>query len=430
MTGNSLRLLVSDAKGKIFEHPSLEPAGMKAGLFFRLERKGLIKIPAGSQLFRLPDRRPVGYDPKFNKFVIIDNAYAVAAFASPGHTLTYNAAYSEDKTRKPLPLFSYGACASHNGDTYVSAIQVDRDKRHDTTLMDPTQIKKNILKFKKLFPRNRLIGHLTNCATVYGCPNAQNFFLSRYEAPLPTSPSCNAGCIGCISYQDSKIDCSQPRIKFVPSKEELSEIALFHIANVKDPIVSFGQGCEGEPLLQAKLIEESIALIRRQTSHGTININTNGSKPDAVARLFDAGLDTIRISLNSARESYYSCYYRPKDYSFKDVIRSMRVSNKKGGFVSINYLTMPGFTDSRNEINALTKLIAGSGIDMIQWRNLNYDPMLYFKILNIMNTDRGKLFGIKQEIDHLKKQFPKLRMGYFNPVKGKTSLHAAASRRR
>ncbi|MFA6321209.1 MAG: radical SAM protein [Candidatus Omnitrophota bacterium] len=417
MENNPLRLLIADSKGKIFEHPFLEPAGMEAGNFSRLKPEELLKIPAGSQLFRLPDRNPVGYDRVLNRFVIIDDAFAVAAFASAGHTLTYNTAYSEKNTVKPLPLFSYGACASYKGNTYVAAMQVDKDKRHDTTLINIFQVKKNILKFKKLFPKNRLIRHLEICATVYGCPNAQNFFLSRYEAPLPTSPSCNAGCAGCISYQESKISCSQPRIKFVPSKEEIAEIAIFHIAHVKNPIVSFGQGCEGEPLLQAKLIEDSIKIIRRKTGRGTINLNTNGSKPEAVSKLIDAGLDTIRISLNSARENYYSRYYNPRGYLFKDVIRSTKIAKEKNVFTSINYLTMPGFTDSRDEAAELIRLIETSGIGMIQWRNLNFDPMLYFKILKIDDTKNIEPMGIRQEIYHLTKHFPNLRMGYFNPHK-------------
>lgn len=420
MKNNLSRLLLADSKGRTFEHPYLEAAGMKAGIFSRLGKDDLIKLPRGSQLFKLPGRRPVGYDPKTGRFVTVDDAFAIAAFAAPGHTLTYNTAYVEGGKAKPLPLFSYGAAAGYNGNTYATAIQVDKDKRHDTTLIDPVMVRKNIRRFKKLFNKNRLVAHLARCATVYGCPNAQNFFLSRYEAPLPVSPHCNAACAGCISYQKGEISCSQPRIKFIPSAKEVAEIALFHIANVKDPIVSFGQGCEGEPLLQARLVEDSIKLIRRQTKKGTINLNTNGSKTIAIARIFDAGLDTIRISLNSAREIYYARYYHPRGYSFKDVLKSINIVKEKGGFISLNYLTMPGFTDSRPEMDALTKVITKSGIDMIQWRNLNYDPILYFKLLNI---DPAEMVGITQEIDYLKRRFPRLIMGYFNP-------RAAASRRR
>ena len=261
----------------------------------------------------------------------------------------------------------------------------------------------------------------------HGCPNAQNLFLSRYEAPLPTSPSCNAACAGCISYQKGAVQCSQPRIKFVPRPEEISEIALFHIEHVKDAIVSFGQGCEGEPLLQSKLIEEAIAVIRAKTGRGTINLNTNGSLPDRLAELFDAGLDTVRISLNSARADHYSRYYQPRGYTFEDVMQSIKIAKRKGAFVSLNYLTMPGFTDSRDEITALTRLIEKYKVDMIQWRNLNYDPLLYFKILKMPGLEAADLMGIAQEMNYLKKRFPIIRMGYFNP--GRVNLRAAASPR-
>ena len=429
MGNRSPQLLVADTKGRIFEHPSLEATGMKAGIFFQPDPSSeLVKLPAGSQLFTLPNRRPVGYDPQKKCFTLVPDAFAIAAFAAPGYTLTHSASYREEGMTETLPLFSYGACAMHKGEIYVTAIQVDKDKRHDSTLIDLALVKNNIPRFKKLFPKNRLVQHLTECAMTHGCPNAQNLFLSRYEAPLPTSPSCNAACLGCISYQKGKILCSQPRIKFVPRPEEIAEIALFHIEHVKDAIVSFGQGCEGEGLLQSKLIEEAIESIRTHTRRGTINLNTNGSLPDKLAQLFDAGLDTVRVSLNSARENYYSKYYRPRGYSFKDVMRSIKTAKGKGGFVSINYLTMPGFTDSRAEVDALTHLIEKYKIDMIQWRNLNYDPVLYFKILKTPEVEADSLIGIAQEINYLKKLFPKIQMGYFNP--GEAILRAAASQRR
>ncbi len=133
-----------------------------------------------------------------------------------------------------------------------------------------------------------------------------------------------------------------------------------------------------------------------------------------------AGLDSIRISLNSAREDNYMRYYHPRGYSFKDVIRSIKISKKMRGFVSLNYLTMPGFTDSQHEMDALIRLIDATEIDMIQWRNLNYDPIHYFKL---MGAKTKEMTGIAEEISYLKKLFPALKMGYFNP-------RAAVSRRR
>ena len=392
----------------------LEAAGMKAGRFFKLSAADLIKLPLGSEIFKLPDRIAIAYDPAQLKFVEDKDNSPIAAFLPPGYTVTYNSAYKEIGMPRILPLFSYAACALRKGDIYAAAVRVDRSPCHDSRFMDMASVKKSTARLIKFFPGNRLVKHLKDCALCYGCPNAKNFFLSRYEAPLPVSPSCNAKCAGCISYQPDK-EClpAQPRIKFIPKPEELAEIALFHIDRVRKPIVSFGQGCEGEPLLCADVIEDAIKLIRQKSAKGVINMNTNGSSPRAVARLFDAGLDSIRVSLNSAREKYYTRYYKPQGYAFKDVMRSIDIAKNKKGFVSVNYLTMPGFTDSKDEFAAFKKFIEKRHIDMIQWRNLNYDPLRYFKELK-MTADAEGMLGIKEIIGSLKREFPDLRMGYFN----------------
>ncbi|MCX5686797.1 MAG: radical SAM protein, partial [Candidatus Omnitrophica bacterium] len=198
------KLLVSDKIGNISVHSSLEACGMKAGHFFRLDGRDFVKLPAGSRLFMLPSRAPVGYDARFNNSVTIGGFFGVAAFVRPGFTATYSPSYTEDGGPKPLPLFSYAACAFYKGGLYAAGVLVDKDRRHDQRFIDISLVRKKVTKFKKIFPRNRLIPHLERCALVYGCPNAQNFFLSRYEAPLPVSPSCNAGCSGCISFQAVK----------------------------------------------------------------------------------------------------------------------------------------------------------------------------------------------------------------------------------
>ncbi|MDP3790898.1 MAG: radical SAM protein [Candidatus Omnitrophota bacterium] len=399
----------------------LEPAGMKAGRFFKLSAGDLIKLPPGSDIFKLPSREAVVYDPVSLKFVSQKGRIAIAAFLPPGYTVTYNSAYKEIGKPRKLPLFAYAACALRHGDIYTAAVRVDVSPCHDSRFMDMRLVETNARKFLKIFPKNSLIRHLKNCALCYGCPNAKNFFLNKYEAPLPTSPSCNAQCAGCISYQpDGQIRQTQPRIKFIPSPEEIAQIALFHIKNTKNPIVSFGQGCEGEPLLCAGIIEKAIKLIRKATSKGVININTNASSPEAVARLFDAGLDSIRVSLNSVRQKFYTSYYNPMGYSFGDVAKSIDIAKKKKGFVSINYLTVPGFTDSKDEFTAFKKFLVIYGIDMIQWRNLNYDPLRYFKEMNI-KPNASDMLGIKEIIDLLKKEFPKVRMGYFNTYEGVNS---------
>lgn len=421
------RLLVSDRKGVIAGHPSLGATGMKAGMVLPLHPSELIRLPAGSQLFMMPDRTPVGLDPELCELSPQGAGhFAVGAFLPPGYTATYSPAYREAPGAKALPLFAYAACASVNDAVFVAAVRVDRERRHDSTRIRIGDVRKGVARLAKAFPRNRLIPHLAKCALSHGCCGAQNFFLGKYECPLPTSQSCNASCAGCISKQTRGLfPETQPRIRFTPTPREIAQIALFHIRQVRDTVVSFGQGCEGEPLTEGRVVEEAIRLIRAETSRGVINMNTNASRPDVIARLVDAGLDAIRVSMNSARADYYTRYYRPRGYAFRDVLRSIRVMKKAGRFVSLNYLTMPGFTDTMDEYTALRDLIRSHDVDMIQWRNLNYDPLLYVKELRV----KGNAFiGVRHEMDLLRKEFPALMFGYFNPTRSKMQKSLSCTR--
>lgn len=422
---SEFELVFADVKGKAYNFSGLRAAGMKAGAYFSLEDAPLVRLPDSSELFLLPERLPVGFDPESGETILLESdpyskkpkpCFAVAAFIPPGYTLTHSAAYSEKPGARALPLFAYGACLYARGHFYVAAVRVDRDVRHDESFLSPERVLEGVAHVKRLFPKNRLAAHLEICATVNGCANAKNFFLGRIEAPIPTSPVCNAQCQGCISLQPEARDfpSTQKRIAFKPDPEEIAELALFHFENEKDPVVSFGQGCEGEPTLAADVIEKAIRLIRRQTPKGFINVNTNASRPDALARLFDAGLTHVRVSLNSTREPYYSRYYQPKGYSLTDVAESVRTAKRHGGFVSLNYLSMPGFTDSKEESDALIGFIGENGVDMIQWRNLNYDPLRYFEELGLRGME-PELLGMEVAIERVNQKFPSLKNGYFNP---------------
>jgi pyruvate-formate lyase-activating enzyme len=422
------KLLIADRNNKVYDVPWLGAAGMKGKEYFRLGEEDLVKLHPDSELFILPGRSPVGYDPSACGFVEVETSplkgdkeppFPVAVFVAPGYTSAYSAAYRARKKAGVLPLFSYTAVAYFKGDLYAAAIRVDREKRQELSGMDMRLVERNVKAFRKSFPRNRLVRHLERCALCYGCPAAKNFFLKRYEAPLPTSPACNARCAGCISYQPEGIcPVTQPRITFVPSPEEIAEIAIAHIGEVKDPVVSFGQGCEGEPLMVSETIEKAVKLIRKTTSKGVINLNTNASRPRAIKRLFDSGLDSIRVSINSAREKFYTAYYRPEDYNLGDVRSSIRHAKEAGGFVSVNYLVMPGFTDSRGEAETFLRFIEKTGVDMIQWRNLNYDPAAYFKELKI-DVRRGDMMGMGALIKMVHERFPRVMKGYFNPSRGR-----------
>ncbi|MFH0894221.1 MAG: radical SAM protein, partial [Bacteroidota bacterium] len=326
-------MVYADEKGNLFEDTKFEAVGRSAHTIQRLQASDFVLLPEGSSLFHLPLRKATGFNIQKKEISNRPKGLACAAFVAPAYSQTHMAAWETLPDAPILPLYAYSVLGWLDDQFYTTAFRVDPDIRQDCDQFDQRIVEKNANKLVKEYPDNRLIHHLYHCACVYLCPAARNFFLKRWEAPLPTSPSCNSNCKGCISWQpkSSGITSPQNRIAFAPTAEEIAEVALMHIAVAPNPVVSFGQGCEGEPLLVWETLRDAIKLIRKKTKKGTINLNTNGSMPAAVQAMIDVGLDSIRISLNSAQKELYNSYYRPKKYSFEDIIKSAQVAkrNKK-----------------------------------------------------------------------------------------------------
>jgi len=423
MDFNYPNLIFSDSKGKIFDHPYLKLAGRSGDHFLLPPASELVPLPEGSQLFTLPGRIPIGWDEGKGSFISLEktrtgkkdiDCTAVAAFLPPGFIRTLLPATQLKAKAPTLPLWAYSAVGWKDGRFWATGLLIDNNPHWSPTYFeDDRLLKRKINIYLKNSPENRLLHQLARCALEYHCFAAKNVFFRRWECPLPTSPTCNADCIGCISLQTSECcPASQERIGFVPTVDEVVGVALPHLQEAEDAIVSFGQGCEGEPLMQWQLLERSIRQLREKTDRGTINLNTNGSFPERVAKLCDAGLDSIRLTLNSPHSKYYEGYHRPKGYKFRKVLDSLILSKEKEIYTSINLLVLPGFTDRETEVEGLIGLIRRTKLDLIQMRNLNIDPDLYLKTMG-----RGKGMGIFKMIDILRKEFPSLQFGYFNRTK-------------
>jgi len=417
------RLVLSDPEGNIFDHPSLKLSGRSGDQFLLPASSELMPLPKGSQLFTLPGRIPIGWDEEDRSFVFLRKTRLgekevectpVAAFLRPGYIRTFLPAAQRDRGAPILPLWAYTAVGWKDGRFWATGLQIDSNPHwHPKYFENDRLLKRKVQASLRNRPRNRLLRQLSRCALEYHCFAAKNVFFRRWECPLPTSPSCNAECLGCISLQPSECcPASQERINFIPTVDDVLGVALPHLEEAEDPIVSFGQGCEGEPLIQWRLLEKSILKLREKTDRGTINLNTNGSLPRPLVKLCEAGLDSVRITLNSPHSKYYKRYHRPRGYSFRRVVDSLVAAKREGIYTSINLLVFPGFTDREAEVEGLIELIRETNLDLIQMRNLNIDPDLYLK-----NIGGGWGMGIAKMIDVLKKEFPFLQFGYFNRTK-------------
>lgn len=423
MTMDYPRAVVADAQGRIFDHPELALLGWDGEAWRRPLPEELIALPKGSDMFVLPGRIPYAVDVSDDQPVEVEGdaqtgvLQAVSAFVAPAYARLLHPAYDTREGAPDLPLYAYSAVGWQNGRFVVPAVRVDADKRQDPYRFDLKLIEQGVREIRGAHPQNMALKHVEHCALVYHCRAAQNFYLGRWEAPLPAANQCNAACVGCISDQPGTgFEANHDRIKVPSVADDLIELACLHLARVPNGVVSFGQGCEGEPLMQPKVLEDTVRGIRARTPNGAINLNSNASLPRIVARLADAGLDSMRISLNSARPEVYRAYYKPKGYDFHHVVQSLAEMKARGKYVSLNYFIFPGVSDSPAEIDAISALIA-QGVDLVQLRNLNIDPELYLRVLPAGAVD-GPI-GVLALIAELRRRFPKLRFGYFNAAKTK-----------
>jgi pyruvate-formate lyase-activating enzyme len=418
------RLVVADPDGEILDHPSLEMAGRSGAEVVPVPAADLIAIPEGSKLFTMPDSRPVAWDRRQRAFRAVERVRVagrsfipttVAAFLPPGYTRTLLPAAHYPGGHAPLPLWSYTAVGWEGGAFVAPAIRTDPMDHSAARHYDDRELLPRIAARRAQAAHNPILAQLVRCATEYHCLAAKNLFLGRWEAPLPVASACNAACVGCISWQPStSCTASHERIRYTPTADHVVEVALPFLREVPEAIVSFGQGCEGEPLLVADVIAEAVRRIRRATGRGTINCNTNGSLPRRVEQIARAGLDSIRISANSALADTYTAYYLPRSYRWEDVRESIRVAKAHGLYATVNYLVFPGVNDREEELEAFLDLIHDTGLDMVQMRNLSIDPELY---LCRIPVPRGRALGLRAVLQAIRREFPRVEIGYFNRPK-------------
>ncbi|GAB6063553.1 radical SAM protein [Deferrisoma palaeochoriense] len=419
------RLLVADNEGRIVEWPGLALAGQSGDRWGPVPDEELVPVPEGTKVFFLPGTQAVGWDPEAGRPRVLRRYRAVAAMLQAGYTRTRLPAVAYPRGRAPrfgchryLPLWAYAAVGWKDGRMVAAAFRVDPMTHSETRHYDDREIAPRVEARVAREGRNRLVRHLARCALEYHCFAAKNLFMERWEAPLPTAPSCNARCVGCISLQPA--DCcpaSQERIRFVPTVRELCEVAVPHLERVDRGIVSFGQGCEGEPLTVADRIAEAVGAFRSETDRGTIHLNTNGSRPEALRAVARSGLDSVRISLNSAVPETYHAYYRPRRFRFEDVREAVRIAVEEGLYTALNLLVFPGVTDLPEEVEALERLIEETGLHMVHLRNLSLDPRLYLDHLPARLRRRDDGIGLFPLARRLKRRFPHLELGYFNRPK-------------
>lgn len=406
-----LTALFADKRGEIFDAPGYQAMGRTGWEEAPLIPEDMIPLPEGASLAYLPGRTALGVGKNGKVRKVPAGGLAVAALLPAGYTRTHLPAFCKEEGASVLPLYGYTAAALYQDRIYVAAIKSDDNETWCPTNYNTSDIKERVRRLQKQFDGNRIVGQLARCSLEWQCCTAQNLFYHRWEAGIPVSPACNADCLGCISLQPAEC-CPSPqsRITFRPTPEEIAEVGVYHLDGAPEAIVSFGQGCEGEPSLAFENIAEGIRLIRSRTARGIINMNTNGGFGRGVRTIVDAGLDSMRVSIISAIPETYQAYYRCQ-YQLDEVRASIRYAKGKGVKVSLNMLSFPGLNDREEEVGAWLDFLAETKVDMIQLRNLNFDPDLF---LQSMPPARGAAIGVRRFVTELIKHQPQIVIGSFS----------------
>ena len=402
MTPSSARLLYARPDGTLLEHPSLRPAGLSfAG---PQPYPALMPLPSGATLCQLPGCTAQGYDARGRLHTLRPGReFAVGALLPTGYARLLLPAYAKEPGTAHLPLFGYTAVAAVGGELFAAYSPIDAPGTWDPAQYNTADLRQKVEARLRAAPDDGLLAQLGRCALEYGCYTAQNVFYERWEGALPASPTCSAQCVGCISEQLGDVPSPQQRLSVSPTPEALADLAVTHLASGPNRIISFGQGCEGDPLNRWRAVARAVRLIRERLplDHphaGVININTNAWHTRGLATIIEAGLQRIRVSLFSAVDDHYAAYYKPRGYSFADVRRSIRLCADAGVHVALNLLTFPGYTDAEGEIAALEALIGEGGVHEVQVRTLNIDREM---LLEEAIGPAGAPIGIARLLDRL-----------------------------
>ncbi|GAC1480720.1 MAG: radical SAM protein [Candidatus Dormibacteria bacterium] len=402
-----LRLLTASLDGRLEVHPSLHALARSGWQTAPADR--MIPMPPGTTLVHLPGRFALGERGGSTVSLRDENRLAVAAVLPPGYLRTLLPVYEQDEGAPVLPLYGYAAVGVADGEPRVAALRTDEWDAWNPASPDRQRLAPALRSARRALPGNRLIPHLITCATDYRCLTAQNVFLRRGEGAIPVSPACNAACLGCISEQWGDVDSPQTRMGFAPSAVEIAELAAWHLSADDKNFVSYGQGCEGEPLTRGAVLVEATRRIRAAAPQATIHVNTNASRPDVLGRLISAGLNSIRISIFSLDEARFRAYYRPVGYGLAQVAECARLMSASGGQVTINLLTFPGISDAPAEIDALVAFIERHRVNQVQLRTLNVDPLWLLDRV----PERSRGIGMAAMVEQLRRRCPELQLGNF-----------------
>ncbi|WP_196593020.1 radical SAM protein [Pectinatus sottacetonis] len=388
--------LYADENGGIFDAPGVAAMGRSGKENIVLKKRDLILLPDDAVFMYLPGRMTLG---QRNGEIIPISGQAVAAVLPKEYIRGYLPSFYKEETAVQLPSYAYTAVGLYKEQIYAAALYTDEKKKTVRNSYDIEALNVSVKKVKNALPDNRLVCWLADCALKQQ-EQATDLFYHRKVVTIPMSDAYNnTACLGCDLISEE----IQKPLNFIPTTEEITQIGIYYFEHVKDGILNFGCGGNTDPALMAEKLAAAIGKIREKTA-GHINIRTNAGCTTGIAKLADAGLDSMTVDIISAVPENYQTYFNC-NYELADVVKSLIYAREKGVVITLNMLYFPGFNDNKSEALNWRKFLRKIPVDRICICDLNIDPDLFTRVMPMLDRALGtKMFfgGLKGEFSAIR----------------------------
>ncbi|MSQ37893.1 MAG: radical SAM protein [Chloroflexi bacterium] len=386
----------TDRSGRVYVSAECTAAGFDGVATVPLER--WVPLHPGATLAPLA-READGLDRHGRARGLGRDRWALGAVLPPGHLRTLYPAYRP--TDDPLsgePCAAIGA--DENGALAVAAIITDPTALQSTATEPVAVLSLKVAEALREHSGNRLIRQLARCARESGCADARAIFLGAGTGALPfaavaarQAASLTPATTDLVLRRGIERAAPAEPAAFRPTAAEIAEVAIRHL-ELGGTMVSFGRACDGEPLAAVRLVEDAIALIRESTKRGTIHLETDGTRPQALRRALDAGLDAVTVRLEAGRASVRR--------------ESLLLAAGAGASLALAIPVRPGWTDTPAALDALESLLAALPGGLLIFRDAPGDPRAIARPATL-----GAPLGVAVALERLAVDAPQFRTAAF-----------------
>ncbi len=350
---NIPNLVFADKNGNVYDHPVLKSVFKTATYNTVPYELEMIPMPQDSQLKMIVDAVPYSYDQMQAKIVEFSNGFPVYTELPAGYLRILYPSYKFSGEEDNFTSSHLAPVGWMDEKFVVPAIFIE--KKNKITPKHFKNLKNTIQEDEKLY------------------------FLNKKQ----------------------KLDFLENNELIIKSNNELKlihRIIPFFLENNQQVVIT----------LKYDLDDKSYGIIKSLTNENiTFNLNINSFAVDKLNRSLNEFIDSLSFDITSCNPDFL----KKESISFDNMTKCFELAEKNNLFISINLLTLPGFTDSTKEYEKTVEFLNTFKIEYLKLRELKTVPHKFFQENKIESSE---ILGLKNMLKYIKKRCKRVKMGYFS----------------